>query len=198
MGESICAVEGCHGKVLCRGWCTKHYGRWQRHGDPEKLANGPRPIADRFWPKVDKDGPIPECAPELGPCWLWIAKCHALGYGQFKVGTKMKQAHRVGYELLVGPVPDGLDLDHLCRVRGCVNPAHLEPVTHRENILRGDSRMAENARKTYCSKGHEYTPENTYVRPAKPNSRFCRECGRQATRAWEVRTNRAERRRQAA
>lgn len=87
----------------------------------------------RFWAKVDK----------TDSCWLWTASVNQLGYGRFRVdNTTRVTAHRYAYETLVGPIPDGQELDHLCRVRSCVNPAHLEPVSHRENVLRGTSSWA--------------------------------------------------------
>ena len=84
-------------------------------------------ISERFWEKVDK----------TATCWLWRASIRNHGYGRIKVNGRAEQAHRVAYELLVGPIPEGLTLDHLCRVRLCVNPAHLEPVTQKVNIRRG-------------------------------------------------------------
>jgi len=88
-------------------------------------------LPDRFWDKVQAE-------PNTG-CWLWDANTTRGGYGHFKVSGRMVYAHRLAYEKLVGPIPDGLSLDHLCRVPGCVNPDHLEPVTHAENVRRGDS-----------------------------------------------------------
>lgn len=106
-------------------------------------------------------------------CWLWQG---ALDYGYGKY-SRNKRAHRISYELLVGPIPDGLDLDHLCRNRACVNPAHLEPVAHRENVLRGESVAAKYARRTHCCRGHELTPENTYFQKGRA-TRHCRACKR--------------------
>ena len=98
-----------------------------------------RTAAERFWAKVVNDT-------ETG-CWLWSGAT-TTGYGRFHLamGLPLVVAHRFAYETLVGPVPAGLDLDHLCRVRRCVNPAHLEPVTRRENLMRGD---------TICRAHHE-------------------------------------------
>jgi hypothetical protein len=96
------------------------------------------------------------------------------GYGAFMVGGRNVRVHRWAYETLVGPIPDGLVIDHLCRVRNCVNPDHLEPVTHRENIRRGEA-GAWNRVKTHCPQGHEYTPENTRY---SGTTRNCRECQR--------------------
>lgn len=95
------------------------------------------PAADRFWTKVNKDGPVPSYAPDLGPCWLWTASVKPHGYGQFAITEdQIRGAHQFSYTTVVGPVPDGLQLDHLCRVRHCVRPAHLEPVTGAENVRR--------------------------------------------------------------
>jgi len=126
-------------------------------------------VEDRFWAKVNKAGPTPPRRPELGPCWIWTAGL-AEGYGQFRYPGG-HSAYRYAYELLVGPVPEGLQLDHLCRNRACVNPAHLEPVTALVNQHRGETIAARNAAKTHCPQGHEFTPENTYV-----NSKGSREC----------------------
>lgn len=131
----------------------------------------------RWIVKVNKDGPLPPWAPFLGPCWLWTASLfQGTGYAQFNYGGgKMGTAHRWSYIHHIGPVPDGLHLDHLCRVRHCVNPAHLEPVTQRENTLRGMSFAAQRARQTHCKRGHEFTPENTYRGPTQ-TARQCRTC----------------------
>lgn len=97
------------------------------------------------------------------------------GYGQFAArGRKPEPAHRMAWDLLVGEIPSGLELDHLCRVTYCVNPDHLEPVTHRENMLRSHTLIAERARQTECKYGHPFTPENTYRDPK--GRRDCRTC----------------------
>lgn len=95
-------------------------------------------------------------------CWEWIANIDPRGYARIKVDGRKAKSHRVSYEMTYGPIPDGLQIDHLCRVRHCINPAHLEAVTGVENTLRGTGLTAVNARKTHCIRGHEFTPENTY------------------------------------
>jgi hypothetical protein len=127
-------------------------------------------LALRFWSKVDKNGPVPEHRPDLGPCWLWKAARNPKGYGIF---GKLK-AHRVAYELLIGPIPERHTLDHLCRNRACVNPAHTEPVTNKTNILRGISFSAQNARKTHCLRGHPLTGDNLYT--YSDGERSCKTC----------------------
>lgn len=112
--------------------------------------------------------------PETG-CWLWTGYLTPRGYAAGTVAMKKGvRMHRVTYAQLRGPIPDGLQLDHLCRVRHCINPWHLEAVTCRENLMRGDTIAAANASKTHCKRGHEFTPENTYRPPA--GGRICRAC----------------------
>lgn len=126
----------------------------------------------RFWNKVDR-------ASDEG-CWTWMAGTYPSGYGMIYLPPDTTTgAHRISYEIHKGPIPEGLEIDHLCSVRTCVNPMHLEAVTHRENMHRTpNSVFALEAAKTHCSNGHEFTPENTYVRPSRPNARNCRSCKR--------------------
>ena len=105
-------------------------------------------------------------------CWLWTG-ARDKRYGRFRG----RLAHRAVYEEFVGLVPAGLELDHLCRNRLCTNPEHLEPVTHRENVLRGDAGKHESVR-THCNAGHEFTPENT-VKRRDNGARRCRACARE-------------------
>lgn len=129
----------------------------------------PRQILTRFWEKVDRRGP--------DECWEWRGGKYSNGYGRFTVGGTKRMwsyvAHRFAYEISVGPVDSALDLDHLCRNRSCVNPAHLEPVSRAENLRRAREFKAP---VTHCRHGHEYTPENTYVNPK--GRRICRTCRR--------------------
>lgn len=117
---------------------------------------------------------------ETTGCWLWTAGLNGQGYGHFSLDGRMQRAHRVAYELLVGPVPEGLELDHLCRVRRCVNPAHLEAVTHRENTLRGDTVPASRAKLTHCKRGHPLEPP--HLRRTSNGSRRCWTCEKQLQR----------------
>ena len=168
MPDATCSIDGCNRRAKARGWCMKHYKRWYLHGNPQYVA----PPVDRgalFWAKVDKSDPE--------GCWLWTGALSD-GYGSFGIeGHRTKGAHRYAYETLVGPVPSGLQLDHLCRVRNCVNPDHLEPVTQRENLLRSEGAAARNARKTHCENGHPFDDENTSSTNGK---RRCRACGRES------------------
>lgn len=178
----VCTVEGCERPIRQRGYCDTHYVRWRRTGSPQAdvpigaLPVGPvaRPPAERFWAKVDKHGPVPAHRPELGSCWLWTGSRRRDGRGRFNDGRQVTLAYQWAYEQLVGPLPAGTEPDHLCRVTSCVNPAHLEAVTHQVNMLRGVGAAARNAQKTHCPQGHPYTEANTHRRP--DGRRRCRIC----------------------
>jgi hypothetical protein len=117
---------------------------------------------------------------ELTPtCWLWHGAVSIGGYGRFMLNGRAIYAHRVSYAWLGGELPSGHELDHVCGIRRCVRPDHLEPVTHRENLLRGDTFASRNAMRTHCHAGHEYTPENT--RHSRWGRR-CRACARERQR----------------
>ncbi len=118
-------------------------------------------------------------------CWEWTAASSHLGYGAVYHNGRQQGAHRAVYELLVGEIPNGLELDHLCRNPKCVNPEHLEPVTHRENIRRGSGPFQDRARQTHCKHGHPFDQENTRIRPN--GTRKCRECERRLTRETQAR-----------
>ena len=182
-----CTISGCVRTSIARGLCPAHYSRWRLGHDPNvRRRSGvpPRPLAERFWEKVDRSA---------GPdgCWLWLG-CKKRGYGVVWVdgGRRAGIAHRVAYELLVGPIPRGLTLDHYrlndgprkapCS-KACVNPAHLEPVTSEENARRAPL-APYNVRKnaTHCKRGHPFDEANTRRNP--DGRRSCRAC--QA--AWDA------------
>lgn len=154
--------------------CSKHYQRWKRYGDPLKVAWDRGNPEANFMAKVVKD--------ESG-CWLWTGYTDRDGYGHFGVWDGSKKddwpAHRWLYQHVNGPIPEGLNLDHLCRVRNCVNPAHLEPVTNAENIRRGMVgvvRGAQQRAKTHCPQGHPYDEANTIFYGGAKRYRRCRAC----------------------
>lgn len=167
--ELRCSMERCDKPHEARGLCAMHYQRWRASGSAIRSAPT---MEDRLWAKVDRSG-------GQDSCWPWLAATVSGNYGYFWADGMMRRAHRITYELLVGPIPDGLDLDHLCRNPNCVNPAHLEPVTHRTNVLRGVSSFAAKAKQATCAHGHPYTPETTGLRDG---TRFCLTCRREYDR----------------
>lgn len=160
--QSIRYCALCNKKVIPSGWRGRY--RPNQRFCSRGCANTV-PLLTRLWRRVDKNGPIPECRPDLGPCWIWLAGKSG-GYGNIYVGGKCRcrPAHVVAYEATKGPVPEGLILDHLCRNRACVNPDHLEPVTNRVNTMRGVSPAIILHHLGRCKRGHERTPENTLLR----------------------------------
>lgn len=156
----LCSIPGCERRRKSRGWCNTHYERWRHRASKDDTA---RPsLQERFWPKVDKRGP--------GGCWIWTAAKTPLGYGAISVEGVPRRAHRISYVWSKGPIPDGLEIDHLCRVRSCVNPDHLEAVTHKENLARGYGVGAVAARTGKCHRGHQ----NWRVK--RDGRRECRTC----------------------
>lgn len=121
-----------------------------------------------------------------GDCHVWTKYRDKHGYGRFWDGSRMTRAHVFAWVKMHGPVPAGLELDHLCRNRACCNPAHLDAVTHRVNMLRGGGCGSENAAKTHCSRGHLFSAENTYIRPGDAG-RGCRACGTEAAKRYKAR-----------
>lgn len=164
---SICTIDSCSERMLARGFCRTHYSQHRRAGLIQPLPK--IPVPDRFWAKVDKNGPIPAHKPELGQCWVWMPKPQKSGYGSFGVpGRSIGYAHRYSYELNIGPIPDGLHIDHVCRNRICVRPAHLEAVTQQENNRRAAQAV------THCPAGHAYEGYNLYI--DRRGTRRCRRC----------------------
>lgn len=132
-------------------------------------------IEGRLWEKISPE-------PNSG-CWLWVGALNTQGYGLLYVNGRLQGAHRACYELYVGTIPPDCDLDHLCRVVCCVNPQHLEAVSHQENCRRGTGGIisgAQQRNKTHCPSGHPYDIENTYHHPK--GYRACRACARERMR----------------
>ena len=131
-----------------------------------------RSLSERVGDKVEVD--------PVSGCWNWTGCKDAGGYGRISVDNAGVVAHRVSYELHVGPIPDGLELDHLCRNRGCVNPEHLEPVTAQENMKRAKALIVE------CPHGHPYDERNTLIERRRNSvARVCRTCKRERARQYE-------------
>lgn len=190
-----CSVEFCKATAVSRGMCGPHYHRWRKYGDPAG-GHTSRGLSEpqRFWPKVDRRGP--------DDCWPWTASLNQRGYGIFALsGTGGSiPAHRWAYQAWHGPLAPGETVDHTCHNadpscpagvcdhRKCCNPAHLEAVPDLENVARGRSFSAVNARKTHCVNGHELTPENCYERSDR---RICKPCARERARLHNLRKSRS-------
>lgn len=170
--DRLCEIRGCGRPVRQARMCVRH---WREAGEPRRIS-----FEERFWSKVEigrDDG-----------CWVWVGSHNLKGYGYITIQIDRKGvnrlAHRVAYEALVGPIPEGLQIDHLCRAHACINPSHLEPVTQRENLMRGVGITAQNARKNHCKRGHPFDEENTMILPS--GERACRECKRESWRRWRA------------
>jgi len=137
---------------------------------PNQHTKNPLTVEERFWAKIDKDGP--------SGCWLWTGARIPDGYGTFKIRQVTTLVHRYAYEQMVGLISAELEIDHICRTTNCVNPNHLEAVPHIENVRRGLAGKVNNheSRKTHCSGGHPYDLLNTYITPK--GERECRLCRR--------------------
>lgn len=168
-----CSIDGCANSARRRGLCWTHYQAWL-DADPDRPRRIVGNDTERFLAKVDRSG----------DCWLWTATINASGYGSFSFGKTAALAHRASFELFVRRIAEGMELDHLCEVRHCVNPAHLEEVTHAENVRRTAQRQARrDAGATHCPRGHEFTPENT--KSSAQGTRSCRQCSRDYHREYQ-------------
>lgn len=158
-----CSVEGCQKLAdRHRTICITHHNRLYRYGTYEAIT------------KTDEQKLLSRVRKTDG-CWIWVGAVNSgNGYGRIN----RTYAHRYAYELLVGPIPEGLQLDHLCRVPLCVYPAHLEPVTPRENIRRGIKGVLT----THCPQGHPYDEENTGKVKGRPAGRWCKACNRERSK----------------
>lgn len=168
MSEKRCSFSGCATETEARGLCAAHYTQLLR-GEPlrEKRPRGAAP-REQLWRLVSPE-------PNTG-CWLWTGTTNALGYGRVTMAGQSMAAHRASFVAFRGPIPAGLELDHLCRNPSCVNPAHLEPVTHRTNILRSNAPPAAAAVAIACPAGHPYDERNTHRNHL--GHRRCRACDR--------------------
>jgi hypothetical protein len=168
-----CAIDGCNNAHVARGWCNMHYKRWSAYGNPEfthmpdRLMGTPE---ERFWPKVDAEG----------DCWVWTKYRDKDGYGTFTAAGpgKSTRVHKFAWQTLVGEVPDGYELDHLCRNRPCCNPDHLEVVTHAENMRRTDATAQKlkykASQRTHCKRNHPYSGRNLVMDGGQRRCRTCR------------------------
>lgn len=166
-----CAVTECDNNAAIKWpvdgllYCKTHREALRRNPDTSRLGYIPKNDQERLMAKVEKvDGH-----------WMWTGATGGDGrYGSFYYKGKVRRSHRAAYEMFIGPIPDGLVIDHKCRVTLCCNPEHLQVVTQHENIMLGEAIQSKNAKKTHCFRGHEFNEENTYV--MKNGGRSCRPC----------------------
>ena len=174
MIRATCAVSDCDqvARSLTAHLCDMHYKRNWRYGRTDVVRPNKRTVWDRFWEKVDASG----------DCWEWTASTRGAGYGQFGwTPYRIIEAHRAAWELLIGPIPDGMVIDHLCENKICVNPDHLQVTTRAHNSMRsGRSVAAINAAKTHCSQGHPFHGKN--LRINIEGRRRCKTCDRAVNR----------------
>ncbi len=179
--DATCLMSGCYRRPQARNLCSLHYRREAKAGRltqyPAHGHSGIRvPLSQRLWRKINFNGPLWKG----NPCWVWMGTLDGHGYGQIYAMPARRspfKVHRVAYELIRGTIPNGLQIDHLCRNTRCVNPWHLEPVTSATNTLRGLSGEVTRARhlkQTHCRHGHPYDLLNTYI--TKAGARVCRIC----------------------
>lgn len=166
MAHGTCSIEGCDTNgTLRRGWCDRHYARWRRHRDPQSTA------VDR-----DVERRIRSATVDHGGCWVYTGQPSAR-YPETRIDGRRVGIHRWSYENHHGPIPDGYDVHHLCRVPRCWNPKHLQAIPAAENH-RDNVRANAFASQGSCINGHELTPANVYRPPGQPTRRMCRTCRR--------------------
>lgn len=169
--RSKCSVEECDTDSRTKGFCDKHYRRWKKNGSTELIIKNQD---DRFIEKCEK-------LTESG-CVIWIGSTDRNGYGHTLFNGKIEYAHRAAYIRDKGEIPEGLEIDHLCKVTSCVNPDHLEAVTHKVNCQRA---INHNTLKTHCLNGHPYSGDNLYYNK-KYNKRDCKACARDRNEKYNL------------
>lgn len=183
-----CTFPSCnHTRAPNASLCFGHLKQKQKGKDLKPLRHkakngfGPKPLnrqkptpSERFFAMVEK----------TDTCWIWVGYTMSNGYGTFGLNGKKILAHRFSYIIAKGPIPDGLTIDHLCRVRNCVNPSHLEAVTMRENLLRGNTLTAKEAAQTHCLRGHAFDGNNLIK--LKNGKRGCRSCKKIYNNSYKV------------
>lgn len=171
MSGRSCSVVGCERAYNGKGYCGMHGIRVRRYGSPNPPGLAPRalPTLDRLLSYVEK----------TDSCWLWNGTTSRTGYGRTSHKGVQCSTHRLFYELLVGPIPEGLEIDHLCMVRNCVNPDHLEPVDHKTNVMRSPNSLPNRARaQTECKHGH---PLDRTYQSKRGLRRYCSTCARESS-----------------
>lgn len=183
MSRSNCTAKECDREQVARGYCHKHWKRWRATGTVEMGRPNHKGMneVDRFFMYVDKNGPIHPIF--QSPCWLWQGGKITGGYAVFRrttgvVGPVKILVHRYSFELFYYAIPEGMEIDHMCKTRHCVNPQHLDLVTRLENIRRSNRHKVS---KMHCINGHRFTPENTYFAKGRLH-RACRTCQRASAR----------------
>lgn len=192
-----CSIPGCNAPSRARGWCQNHYARWFRTSTPLGFESGRVTIGRPVGTRTPIEERLLAKTRKTRGCWLWEGSTTHDQYGQIWNGrynasgsARKDYVHRVAYELWVGPIPDGHEVDHTCRNVLCIRPEHLEAVTPEENLSR---RQNANALKTHCPKGHPYDERNTAIQDNGRGGfhRVCRTCGREAQRRYQARKRRA-------
>lgn len=198
-----CSMDGCEDDASARGWCPRHYQRWRKHGDVHyepAIPGQPCSVSGcfsvvkgrglcethymRLWrrgttalTRLDADARFMAKIQVVEDCWTWTGERDTDGYGYFWADRKRHRAHRWAYQRWIGPIPGDLTIDHVCRVRSCVNPAHLEAVTVAENVRRWSRTV------THCPQGHLYDEDNTRTYNGKRQCILCAKERKAARRA---------------